>query len=184
MKLHRTALAALLCICLTGAVSCGVGECEPPPFTALPSLTSYSDSLVTITHPADWEVDEEFFGDIGYGVNLVFMVSDSTGMTGCNLVIEDLPMPMDTAAYCSLGELSLKSLDSYHLICKQETRVDGMEAVKLIYTYKLFGAEFKIMQVAVVVGMEGWTFTFSTTPSQWDQWAYVFDFMANSIQIK
>ena len=183
MKLCRTALITLLAIGLAGAVSCGVGKCEPPPFTALPSLETYSDSLVSIMYPADWEEDPEFSGYAGYGVTMGFMVSDPTGTTSCNMVIEDLPKPMSAAEYSRAGEIYLKSLDSYNKICEETIYVDGVEAVKTVYQFRILGMSTKQMQVALVDGMEGWAFTFSTTPGQWDQWAYTFDFMANSIQI-
>lgn len=184
MKLRRAALMTLLGIGLIGAASCGgVGPCELPPFVALPSLTTYSDYQVSMMYPADWEVDEEFTGYAGEGVTMGFMVVDSTETTSCNLVFEDLPVAMSAVEYNKLGQQILEYFDEYHKICEEVIYIDGMEAVKTVYEFEFMGISARQMQVALVNGMEGWTFTFSTAPSKWDQWAYIFDFMANSIQI-
>lgn len=174
----------LLGIVLMGAVSCGgVGPCELPLYTNLPQLTTYSDSLVSIMYPSDWEVDEEFTGYAGDGVTMGFLVTDSTETTSCNLVIEDLPGAMSAEEYNKLGQLALEYFDEYHKICQEVIYIDGLEAVKSIYEFEFIGISARQMQIALVNGMEGWAFTFSTAPSLWDQWAYTFDFMANSIQI-
>jgi len=184
MKLRTTVLMTLLSIGLIGAASCGgVGPCELPLYTDLPSLATYSDYQVSMMYPADWEIDEEFTGYAGDGVTMGFMVADSTETTSCNLVLEDLPVAMSAEDYNKLGQQILEYFDEYHQICQETTYIDGMEAVKSIYEFEFLGISARQMQVSLVKGMEGWTFTYSTAPGQWDQWAYIFDFMANSIQI-
>jgi hypothetical protein len=174
MKLTRIAAVALLGIVTIFAVACGSSS------TSTPRFETYTDNTngFSLSIPESWgaETDETVvffrspspcaglypFGDV--------VAASAEGYTSAQAYYSETFAPF------------LETLDGSGLISKENLTIDGLPAIKVIYTYTDSGYSFQEMASILIDQQTLWVIVGSCEITCWNQHVGTFNTMTNSFQ--
>ena len=137
----------------------------------------------SIRFPADWGQKENVMG-----TRVVAMSLQEPGDTfreNVNVVVEDLPSPMDVETYAAL---SLKNLSRLLSAGEQpdvaDAELGGVAAKRVIYETVMGQLRVKGMVILAVRGRRGYAVTCSATPETFDAFRPTFDEIAGTFRFE
>ena len=129
-------------------------------------------------------------------MSLVFAISpDESGMSkddkGYSLgntvrvFAEDLPAGIDLEAYAESGLEQMKKFDDYSLNEIENTRVKlaGVDARRVVYSYRLGGRRHQVSQWLTVKNQRGYSIECTVTPDTYDRYKARFEQIAASFKL-
>ena len=176
MKLSRIAAVVLISIVAIFSAACGSSG------TPTTGFTTYTDNIngFSVSVPDGWEPEEDASG--------VYFLSPST-------CADWYPFGAVTASYeggytsaqtyyAEVIEPLIESFNGYNLISKQNLTIDGIPAVKVIYTY--VGSYGESVQETFCVLMNqqtAWLIIGSCDVTCWNKYQGTFNTIANSFHL-
>jgi hypothetical protein len=176
MKISGVAAILLIGIVAVSAVACGSSGTPVQGFTTYTETTSG----FSISAPDSWEPDEDESG--------VFFLSPST-------CADWYPFGAVTASYeegytsaqtyCSeVIEPLIQTFQQYSLISRENITIDGVPAVRVIYTYVgSYGESVQETFCVLIDQQTAWLIIGSCDVTCWNKYAGTFDTMANSFHL-
>jgi hypothetical protein len=175
MTLSRLMLALLAAVLISAGCSCGGVE-----------YTLYTDEAggFAISHPNDWEqVPQE---EVPEGILVIFRPAVTCGNVteSINVVKAGLPAPMTVDEWFADKQVPLTSLGEYTPISTEKVTVNGVDAIKHVYT--AIGAPSTIvqaMQLYLLDGMTAWVVTCRCDPACYAGYEAMFNTVVNSFRV-
>lgn len=178
--------------------ACGEGQSASPTPTPTSTSTSTSTPESTTEHhtyvfdeirtfwieyPIVWKVaPQEQWGNTA--ILLYDLSSCEDGLLASDIMVEELPIQMSIETYLELGKEKLESMEAYIPISEENIVVDGIDAIKYIYSMNSSGINYKLVTYSLVEGRTGWVITFSGYPASCvDEHEDDFDSIAASFHI-
>jgi len=184
MRVTRIAVIALLGIVTMFTVACSSSSnhTSTPPLT--PGFVTHTDSGYSISVPNSWEIQP-----MEATVIWAFFTCPSrcAGIATTVSVIETATNALNVQSYYSVHvEPRFKNVNEYDFISKEDLTIDGIPAVKVIYTdihdVNNVGA-IQIMDCYLMNGQTLWSIEGSCAPSCWDTYKDTFNTMASSFHL-
>jgi hypothetical protein len=176
MRLKTIAAVALLSIAAIFAVACGSSK------TSTPGFETYTDTTngFSISIPDSWEPDQQESG--------IYFISPST-------CAEWYPFGAVTASYAE-GYTSTQTYYSeiigpyiedfadYKLVSTENLRIDGIPAIKVIYTY-VDDYGYSVQETFCILVDQGtaWLITGSCDTTCWNTYQGTFNTMSSSFRV-
>lgn len=186
MKKARVAVVLLLGIMLASGLACGGGKSEPTPTstpTPIAGFLTYTDNIsgFSISYPMGWNVvpADELETDLA-----AFSAPSLCAGYLSYVVIFTAPYSSDLQSYYFEVKDIISELEGYTLISEEELMVDGIPAIKLIYTHTDFGYALQNMGQILVNEETGWNIRASTPPECWNVYEDTFNTIIGSFQIQ
>jgi hypothetical protein len=136
----------------------------------------------TIEFPENWDVKKDFMGT---DVIALSPQEDSSDMfrENVNIISTELDQPMSKEEYFDLNEKSLEQLlKDFKLADKQMTKVDGVDALKLVYTHRMGDVDAKVLQYLFVNDGKAYVITLTASPEEFDSYMSEFESIVNSFK--
>jgi len=165
----------------SGVETCDIDEME--------GYTKYSDFFedFQFQYPEDWTMEEDT-GDIYLTVMSPLLDDDDFLMEGMNIIIDDLPGVEADDDLAEAVDLAIEGLedemDEFVLESREETKLSGVNAERIEYTWEMDGIEvFMIQVIAVSPELEKqYVLTFSNFEDGYafDEWNDIFEEIIDS----
>jgi len=175
MTLSRLMLVLFAAVLISAGCSCGGAQ--------YPVYTDEAGGFA-ISHPGDWsKVPDE---EVPEGMLLIFRPTVTCGnvTASFNLVKAGLLGPMTLDEWFAWKQTPLTSLGEYTPISTEKVTVNGVEAIKHVYT--AIGAPSTIvqgMQLYLLDGMTVWIVTCRCDPACYDGYEGMFNTVVHSFKL-
>jgi len=152
-------------------------EAEPTPVLGFVTYTDNTNGF-SISVPDSWET--------GTGEHLIFIFSSPSKCEGGYPSGGVTASYEDTSVqtyYSEVVEPSIEDYDEYELISKENLTIDGVTAIKVIYTYAADGDTLQIMDCFLVRQQTLWRIIAQSVPACWNTYESTFNTMVSSFQV-
>ena len=205
MRKVTLGLALILSLSLIAGIACGNGEengpgvTPSPPFTPTPSTPTPTPTptpkvtvtpLIYLTHtdeangiavdyPAAWTWSDELLAETE-GAVAAFRLPPKEDSFHLHMVVTKtaLPMPLsvrEVFGYAHSTGHQAEEFAEYVSVSDEDITVDGLPAIKHIFTYSEGGLSLKVKQFWVVKELEAWVVRYVTAEASFDSWEPVLD---------
>lgn len=173
----------------------------PTPSTPTPTPTPTPTTVVTVTplthlthtdeangfavdYPADWTWSDELVAEIENAVAAFRSPKEEDSFRPHMVVTKTaLPIPLsvrEVFGYAHSTGHQAEEFAGYVSISDEDITVDGLPAIRHVFTYSKGGLELKAKQVWVVKEREAWVVRYSTAEASFDSWEPVLDDILHS----
>jgi hypothetical protein len=184
-------LALILSLSLIVGIACGGGEEEgpgvtpSPPFTPTPSMSTPTPTLgIDVDHPADWTWSDELVTGTENAVAAFRSPMEENSFHPHMVVTRTaLPIPLrvgEVFGYAHSTGHQAEEFAGYVSVSDEDITVDGLPAIKHVFTYSEGGLELKAKQLWVVKELEAWVVRYVTAEDSFDSWESVLDDILHS----
>lgn len=171
-------LLTLSLVVLIGSTA-GCITITPSEGPAPSALLTYTDETngFSISYPGNWErAPEELLG--GAIVGFSAPREEHGGKPNFTVFRRELPSEMSVDSFFETSKSGLQAVEGYTFVSKQDIVIDGMPAIKYVYTVSRGGTTIKGMQVLLVQGKSGWIITHTCAPESFGSLEPTFDAIA------
>ena len=191
MRKLTLGLALILSLSLIAGVACGNGEEEgpgvtpSPPFTPTPAMSTPTPTLgIDVDHPADWTWSDELVTGTENAVAAYRSPTEENSFHPHMVVTKTaLPIPLsvrEVFGYAHSTGHQAEEFAGYVSITDEDITVDGLDAIKHVFTYGEGGLGLKAKQLWVVRELEAWVVRYVTAEASFDSWEPVLDDILHS----
>ena len=150
------------------------GTATTPAFSTY--IDDYNEFMMSI--PSSWEaISLEEAGAL-FGSD---SVCSGGGASGFVMKVDAIDSDLQT--FYHVTKIAAEMSEGYTFISEDEATIDGMPAMKFIYTDVSEGATSKWMQCVLIHNNTGWWFMFICDSECWDSMESTFNVMLNSFHV-
>lgn len=150
-------------------------------------LTYYdAEDGFSILYPKDWKPIKA----PARGVSVLFLAPMSCDgfVANVNVVREAFPIAVSVRTYCEVGKRQMQDPVQtggiqFESTSETETIINGVPAIVCVWNATKGDKSWQITQVFLVVERTGWVITQSYSPTCFDSYKNVFDFMTSSFRV-
>lgn len=160
-----------------------------PTPTAQPTPTPIAGYLVhsdeangfAISYPEDWEV----IPDVPEAVLIAYRDSSSCEYHFPNFSVgkRELSQATDVQTLFEEEKAHLATLEGYTPISEEDLIIDGMPAIKHVFTLDVAGSTVKVMEVLLVKGTTSWFMPSECAPGCWGAYEPIFDTIMSTFDL-
>lgn len=136
-----------------------------------------------VSYPPDWEIAAEGLWEEEDVIHLRAAVSCGPFVPSFDIKKMELSPSMSLETWFEEQKGNLTALDGYTFVSEEELTVAGLDAVKYVFTFDVYGVAVEVMQVYLVADMMGWLMTCRCAPECWSECQPIFDTAAASFQL-
>jgi hypothetical protein len=150
---------------------------------AVKGFLTYTDEAVgfSISYPEKWErMSEEEDVLVGFEAP----EAEYDVRANCVVVHEEVPSRGTLQSYFAKNKIDFqKQLKEYTPISEEELTIDGMPAIKHVFTFSKKKTTFKQMQIYLKQGKVGWVVGFTSVPETFNSHQSTFETIAASFHL-
>jgi len=165
-----------------------------PAITTRPSATALASTLYinsednfSLSYPAGWGIQEEYFGAIVYFAGpTIEKIQWPINMVISKVSLIDAPATIATLEdFISYVDKELpQALENYKKVEEESSTAAGLPAITFTYTYTNKNNSFKGTQINFKKGTNIFCITFTATSETYDENIKYFDLVVNSFKFK
>jgi hypothetical protein len=137
-----------------------------------------------VDYPADWTWSDELVAETEGGVAAFRSPKEEDSFRPHMVVTKTaLPIPLsvrEVFGYAHSTGHQAEEFAGYVSISDEDITVDGLPAIKHVFTYSEVGLELKAKQLWVVKEREAWVVRYVTAEASFDSWEPVLDDILHS----
>jgi len=156
-----------------------------PTSTPIAGYVAYTDDSngFTISYPEDWDKipDESYIGGVVFGCRDNSSCEDH--FPNFSVGKRELSQAMSVQTIFEEEKANLATLEGYTPISEEDMFLDGMPAIKHVFTLVVDEATVKVMEVLLVKGATLWFMPSECVPGCWGYSKDYFDIIAGSFDL-
>jgi len=150
--------------------------------TALPYMTHTDEaSGIAVAYPEGWVWSDEVAADVMDAVGIAAFRSpkaEDSFRPHMVVTLRELPISLGVCPVFNFAHSTghqAEEFPGYISISDEDITLQGLPAIKHIFTYSDGGVDLKVKQLWVVKGMEAWVLRGVTAEASFDSWEPVLD---------